>query len=69
MEDVDIVMELDMLAVLQEQVNAEPVQFQANAAVAEEQVVNNPNSNFCVRATAPTHLLSKTLSNLFANSR
>ena len=69
MEDVDIVMELDMLAVLQEQVNAEPVQFQANAAVAEEQAVNHPNSNFTLKDTAKTYFISKTLSNLFTNSR
>ncbi len=55
MENVDIVMELDMLAVLQEQVSAEPVQFQVNAAVVEAQAVNHPNSNFSLKATAPTH--------------
>lgn len=42
MEDVDTVMELDTLAVLQEQVNAEPVRYQVNAAGAEAQVVDHP---------------------------
>lgn len=67
MEDVDIVTELDMWAVLPEQDNAAPVQFQVNAVAAEAQVVNHPNLKFRLKATA--HLLSKTLSNLFANSR
>jgi hypothetical protein len=43
MEDVDIVTELDTWVVLPEQDIAAPVQFQVNAAGAEEQVVNHSN--------------------------